>query len=160
MKVDAISVRNYPKQQNFNGLFRKVEEIKDETYEEGAYEATLGTFTKRTTIYYYPFADEDEYNINRFVSHNTFQHIDEPTNPNSSDQVTRITEGNVQVQKPLSITEREYKDYKSSMEEAKRIYAEKQEIARMAAIRALAPKSVVNVEKELNGSGLNEYIIK
>ena len=159
MKVNAVTVNAYPKQ-NFKGLFKKVEEVKDETYYEPAYEADLGKYTRRTTIYYYPFADEDKYSINRFVSHNEFKRVNTPINPNSSDQVTRIEEGVVKVLKPLNITESDYRSYKNSIEDAKKTYAEKQEIARMAAIRALAPKSVFKVENELNNAGLSEWVIK
>ena len=159
MRVDAISVRNYPNQQNFKGLYKKVEEVKDETYYEPAYEADLGTFTNRTTIYYYPFADDDDYEIKRFVSHNTFKRVTEPSNPNLCDQITRVQEGIVYVQNPLNITSGQYREYKESMENAKKLYAEKQEIARRAAIRALAPKEALEVEKNLNTAGLNEWVI-
>ena len=158
MKIDAITAK-YP-QQNFKGLFRTVKEVKDETYYEPAYEADLGTRTERTTIYYYPFADEDQYNIDRFVSHNTFRHEDTPVNPNSSDQTTKVKEGIVYVQKPLNITEKEYNDYKESMNKAKTEYEAKQELARQKAIRALAPKSINGVEKELEQTNLGEWIVK
>ena len=158
MKINAVTV--YPKQQNFKGLFKKVEEVKDETYYEPAYEADLGQKITKTTIYYYPYADEDSYSINRFVSHNTFKRVTPPVSPDSSDQTTSITEGVVKVLKPLSITEREYRDYKEQIETAKRIYEEKLEIARMAAIRALAPKTVFKVEDELINTGLDEWVIK
>ena len=159
MRADAITVGNYPKQ-NFKGLFRKVEEVKDERYYEPAYEADLGKYTERTVIYYYPFADEDQYQTDRFVSHNTFRYENTPTNPNSSDQTTSVKEGIVYVQKPLNITEREYNNYKESMKQAEAAYEAKQELARQNAIRALAPKSVANVEKELQQADLGEWIVK
>lgn len=160
MRVNAVSIGNYPVQQNFKGLSRTVESVKDETYYEGAYEADLGTFTRRKTIYYYPFADESQKSIDEVVSSNTYRHEERPCNPNSCDQTIRIDEGIVEVQKPLSVTKKEWDEYKNNIEIAKRIYEEKQEIARMAAIRALAPESVIRVENELNNLGLDEFIVK
>jgi len=75
------------------------------------------------------------------------------------DQITRVQEGIVYVQNPLNITSGQYREYKESMENAKKLYAEKQEIARRAAIRALAPKEALEVEKNLNTAGLNEWVI-
>ena len=160
MRVNAVSFGTYPKQPNFNGLSKTVREVKDDSYYEAAYNCVLGQITQRETMFYYPFADESKESINKVVSKYTYRNLKEPDSPDSDDQITTLEESFVKVQKPLSITKKEWEDYKKDIETAKRIYEEKQEIARMAAIRTHAPQSVLQVEKELNSLGLGGYIVK
>ena len=156
MRVNAVS--NYPKQPNFQGLFRISNKIQDETYYEPAYEADLGTYTTKTTIYYYPYADETQKEIDEFVKENTKKDIQTPPNSVTSDQVTRITETVVDVKKPLPITKYDYNSYVKAMSDAKRNYGEYSKDLIHALIRTIAGHQAEKTEDVLIQNGLKDWI--
>ncbi len=154
MNIDAINAGNF-RQPNFKGLSRTVERVEDNTRYESAYETEIGTITRYRTIYYYPFALEKEKEIQEFVKKNTYT-SESPT----IDPVDRIFVSSVEVQKPLSMTKKDYDNYLESMRVAKGIYDEKINTARRNAIKSLAPAFVEPFEKELKENGLVDSLAK
>lgn len=154
MKVSAITSSNF-NQPNFKGLSRVVQRVEDNTYYEGAYETEMGTCKHFKTIYYYPFADETQEEIQKFVKSNTSSYSSPTLKP-----VEHLYENTVEVQKRLSLTKKDYENYLESMRIAKGIYDLKLQTARRNEIKSLASSAVDAIEEELQQYGLKDSLAK
>ena len=160
MRINSVSSKNFSNQANFGGLYRTETKIKHEDYYEPAYEADLGQITHTKTVHYYPFKDESQEQIDEFIKSNTRREVNTPSNPNSSDQVTRIYDDSVILHDRLPMTEEEYKDYLLTMESAKEIYAQNLQNSIRNAVLNIAGAEAIEIENNLKNLGLNDSLAK
>ena len=158
MKVSAITYRNYPNQQMFRGLPKLVKTFKDDTSYEPFYNTWIGTYTTRRTIYYYPYADETQTEIDSFVKANTGKIESEPLSPYLPDQTTKITETVVEVQPRLPFTRQDYRDYAEDMQINEEVFEENKDMTREELMKLLVSKKSIQTEQALIEAGLESWI--